>query len=260
MSKHRAIPDGFMTVGEIAKKMNVTVRTMQYYDKIKLLHPGAESEGGLRLYTNKEVVKLHQILSMKRLGFSLEEIKGWLPAQNTPQEVSEVLLRQADELRGKIKSMSDVLTAIEKLSDEVLQTNHVNWEEYATILELLQAKSELYWMAKHISEKYSEVLDVIGDEEINPLIEKQNKLLEQAEKLSKKGVSPDSERGIEFAKEFWDVTIKLVDGDMDALIEFKTAAKEFGDEKWKSKQSFIGNALNAYFKVVGHNPLIDDTK
>ena len=33
MTKYRAIPPGFMTVGEIAKKMGVTIRTLQYYDK-----------------------------------------------------------------------------------------------------------------------------------------------------------------------------------------------------------------------------------
>jgi len=33
MEKHRAIQQGYMTVGEIAQKMGVTVRTLQYYDK-----------------------------------------------------------------------------------------------------------------------------------------------------------------------------------------------------------------------------------
>lgn len=37
MAKYRAIPQGFMTVGEVAKKMGVTVRTLQYYDKEGLL-------------------------------------------------------------------------------------------------------------------------------------------------------------------------------------------------------------------------------
>ena len=46
MTKHRAIPHGFMTVGEVAKKAGVTVRTLQYYDKEGLLSPSAESEGG----------------------------------------------------------------------------------------------------------------------------------------------------------------------------------------------------------------------
>lgn len=70
MTKYRAIPEGFMTVGELAKKMNVTVRTLQYYDKEGVLSPSAESEGGRRLYTDKDLVLLHQILSLKSLGFS----------------------------------------------------------------------------------------------------------------------------------------------------------------------------------------------
>ena len=37
MAKYRAIPPGFMTVGEAAKKMGVTVRTLQYYD-LSLIH------------------------------------------------------------------------------------------------------------------------------------------------------------------------------------------------------------------------------
>ena len=76
MAKYRAIPEGFMTVGELAKKMNVTVRTLQYYDKEGVLSPSAESEGGRRLYTDKDLVLLHQILSLKSLGFSLKDIKG----------------------------------------------------------------------------------------------------------------------------------------------------------------------------------------
>ena len=60
MAKYRAIPQGFMTVGEVAKKMGVTVRTLQYYDKERLLSPSAESDGGRRLYTDKDLVMLNQ--------------------------------------------------------------------------------------------------------------------------------------------------------------------------------------------------------
>ena len=41
MAKYRAIPPGFMTVGEAAKKMGVTVRTLQYYDREGVLSPSA---------------------------------------------------------------------------------------------------------------------------------------------------------------------------------------------------------------------------
>ena len=78
MGQHKAIPQGYMTVGEVAKKMNVTVRTLQHYDKEGLLSPSSISEGGRRLYTDQDIVKLHQILSLKHLGFSLNDIQDIL--------------------------------------------------------------------------------------------------------------------------------------------------------------------------------------
>ena len=84
MAKHRAISPGYMTVGEVAKKIGVTVRTLQYYDKEGLLSPSAESEGGRRLYTDKDLVILHQIISLKSLGFSLNDIKHHLISLETP--------------------------------------------------------------------------------------------------------------------------------------------------------------------------------
>lgn len=101
MAKYRAIPQGFMTVGEVAKKMGVTVRTLQYYDKEGLLSPSAESEGGRRLYTDKDLVTLHQIISLKSLGFSLDDIKGRLISLETPADIANALTEQADDIRQK---------------------------------------------------------------------------------------------------------------------------------------------------------------
>ena len=126
MAKYRAIPEGFMTVGELAKKMNVTVRTLQYYDKEGVLSPSAESEGGRRLYTDKDLVLLHQILSLKSLGFSLKDIKGRLISLKTPEDVANALTEQADTIRKNIEQLKDSLVAIEQLKAEVLQIQTVD--------------------------------------------------------------------------------------------------------------------------------------
>ena len=106
MAKYRAIPQGFMTVGEVAKKMGVTVRTLQYYDKEGLLSPTAESEGGRRLYTDKDLITLHQIISLKSLGFSLIDIKERLISLETPVNVANALTEQADDIRKKNRTAS----------------------------------------------------------------------------------------------------------------------------------------------------------
>uniref|UniRef100_UPI004056299A MerR family DNA-binding transcriptional regulator n=1 Tax=Agathobacter sp. TaxID=2021311 RepID=UPI004056299A len=46
MQKYKAIPNGYMTVGQLAKRIGITVRALQYYDKESILIPSAESEGG----------------------------------------------------------------------------------------------------------------------------------------------------------------------------------------------------------------------
>lgn len=134
MAKHRAIPKGYMTVGEVAKKIGVTVRTLQYYDKEGLLSPSAESEGGRRLYTDKDLVILHQIISLKSLGFSLDDIKHRLISLETPTDVANALTEQADSIREKIEQLTASLAAVEQLKEEVLQMQTVNFKKYADII------------------------------------------------------------------------------------------------------------------------------
>ena len=105
MTNERAIPEGYMTVGEVAKKMGVTVRTLQYYDKEGLFSPSGKSEGGRRLYTDKDLVRLHQILSLKSLGFSLEDIRKRLISLDTPEAVAKALEEQAEDIRRQIEKL-----------------------------------------------------------------------------------------------------------------------------------------------------------
>ena len=112
MTIYRVIPEGVMTVGQLAKKIGITIRTLQYYDNAVLAFPSVESEGGRRLYTDKDLVKLHQILSLKSLGFSLKDIKGGLISLKTPDDVAKALTEQADVLRKKIEQLKDSLVAI----------------------------------------------------------------------------------------------------------------------------------------------------
>lgn len=83
--------------------MGITVRTLQYYDKEGLLSPSAESKGGRRLYTDKDFIILHQIIFLKSLGFSLDDIKHRLISLETPSDVAAALTEQADSIREKIE-------------------------------------------------------------------------------------------------------------------------------------------------------------
>ena len=108
-----------LTVGELAKLMDTTVRTLQYYDQEGLLVPSCKSEGGRRLYTKKDMVQLHQILSLKYLGFSLEDIKHKLISLDNPDDVVKVLNYQEQALKSQIEELKETLSALQSLRDEV---------------------------------------------------------------------------------------------------------------------------------------------
>ncbi len=257
----RAIPNGYMTVGELAKKMDTTVRTLQYYDKEGVLSPSAESEGGRRLYTDKDMVKLHQILSMKYLGFSLEDIKGRLISLDTPADVANALEEQADALRNKIAALSEALFAIEKLKAETTHMETVNWKKYADIVVNLQMKNEFYRVIKHFNDKTLDHIRGRFDKESGLAVTNTMKrLLNEVMEFITNCISPESEQGQLLAKEWWDMVMEFTGGDMTLLPELMKVAdniNSLGDgwnEKWAVAESYITKALEVYFTNIGVNP------
>ena len=246
MENQRAIPQGYMTTGEVAKRMGVTVRTLQHYDREGLLAPSCISEGGRRLYTNKDVVKLHQILSLKHLGFSLSDIKNRLISLDKPAEVANILTEQAAIVQKKIEALSESLNALETLREEVLRMQFVDFQKYADIIVNLQMKNDYYWLIKHFDDHFTQL---------------QNEAIE----LRKMGVPADSERGQQFAKTYWDMITEFTGGNMSMLPQLMELGqfKEI-DGEWKEKQEFaneyIGQVLDVYFSKAGIIPFEEGAK
>jgi MerR family transcriptional regulator, thiopeptide resistance regulator len=69
---------GHVQIGGLARATGLTVRTLHHYDAIGLLEPDERSYSGRRLYSEQNVRRLYQIVALRRLGLSLEEIAGTL--------------------------------------------------------------------------------------------------------------------------------------------------------------------------------------
>ena len=260
MAKCRAIPDGYMTVGEVAKKMGTTVRTLQYYDKEGLLSPSAESEGGRRLYTDKDLVTLHQILSLKSLGFSLDDIKSRLISLETPTDVATALTEQADSIREKIEQLTASLTAIEQLKTEVLQMRTVNFKKYADIIVNLQIKNDSYYLIKRFDDDMLDHIRNQFDRESGlDFMDRFNRLSDEIVQLQKENVLPESEKCQQIVKEYWSLIMEFTNGDMSMLPKLMeignidTAANAW-EERQKIVNDYLEPALQVYFSKLGVNP------
>ncbi|MCI8300872.1 MAG: MerR family transcriptional regulator [Lachnospiraceae bacterium] len=260
MAKYRAIPQGFMTVGEVAKKMGVTVRTMQYYDKEGLLSPSAESEGGRRLYTDKDLVILHQILSLKSLGFSLDDIKQRLISLETPADVANALTEQADDIRQKIEQLKASLSAIEQLKAEVLQMQTVSFKKYADIIVNLQMKNDSYYLIKRFDDDTLDHIRSRFDRESGlDFMDRFNRLSDEIVELQKEHVPPESEKCQQIVKEYWGLVMEFTNGDMSMLPKLievgniDTATNDW-EERQKIVNDYLEPALQVYFSRLGTNP------
>ena len=67
-----------LKVGELAKQTGLTIRTLHHYDEISLLKPSLHTAAGHRLYTAADIARLQQVLSLRQLGFSLEQVRDCL--------------------------------------------------------------------------------------------------------------------------------------------------------------------------------------
>ncbi|MCX5746475.1 MAG: MerR family DNA-binding protein [Proteobacteria bacterium] len=67
-----------MRVGELAKVVGKTVRAMHLYEELGLLEPRSRSEGGFRLYGAEAVDRIHWIVKLQAIGFTLAEIQGFV--------------------------------------------------------------------------------------------------------------------------------------------------------------------------------------
>ena len=260
MDNYRAIPEGYMTVGKAAKKMGVTVRTLQYYDREGLLHPSAESEGGRRLYTDKDLVMLHQIISLKSLGFSLKDIKGRLNFLKTPAEVANALTEQADDIRQKIEQLQTSLSEIEQLKVEVLQIQTVDFKKYADIIVNLQMKNDSYSLIKRFDDDTLDQIRSRFDKKSGvDFMDRFNRLSDEIVRLQKEKVPAESEQCQQVVQEYWSLILEFTNGDMTMLPKLMEVGNiDTATNAWEEKQKIVNDylepALQVYFSRLGTNP------
>lgn len=118
-----------MKIKEAAKLTGVTVRTLQYYDRIALLKPSRVTEAGYRIYEKKDLEKLQQILFLRELDFSLGEIKEIL--ENPEFDRQEMLTKQKDLLEKKRQRLDGIIDLITKTleGDESMSFSEFDYKE-----------------------------------------------------------------------------------------------------------------------------------
>ncbi|MCI6762383.1 MAG: MerR family transcriptional regulator [Lactobacillus johnsonii] len=119
--------DGY-SIGEAAKKLQVSTRTLRFYEEKDLVRPAYTEENGYRFYSEEQIRQIELILFLKELGFSLRQIKMLIQDKHGGQSLDLLLKEQYQENQRKIDKLSKKQRKIEHLQkiklSRVVLTNH----------------------------------------------------------------------------------------------------------------------------------------
>src|SRR5690606_36990423 len=110
------------SIGQLAKKTGMTVRTLRFYDEKGLLCPSHRTDSGRKLYGNEEIVALQNILTLKFLGYSLEQIHEIISnpsnaLQQSLQWQKQEMMRKKEQLEKTIETLDHALALAEQEKD-----------------------------------------------------------------------------------------------------------------------------------------------
>ena len=224
-----------LKVGELARRTGLTIRTLHHYDEIGLLRPSLHTESGHRLYTGRDVARLQQVLSLRQLGFSLEEVRdcldrpGFLPL--------EVIGIHVARLREQIELQRRLCERLEALATHLRAAGEISAEEFLDTIEAMTR------MEKHYTPEQLESLkqrpEQLGERCMVQASEEWAELMALVRREMEMGTPPTDPRVQALAKRWMGLVNQFSGGD-------------HGIEKtvhglWKNE----GQALASQFRMIG---------
>lgn len=134
--------DGYYTSGEFAKKANVTIRTIRYYDKQGILKPSKVNEAGYRLYTDEDFGRLQKILSLKYLGFSLEEIVA-MTINDEVEDIARSLDMQKELIQKRIRHLQMMEQTLADTSRMLETSKTMDWNSILNLIHITNMEHAL---------------------------------------------------------------------------------------------------------------------
>ncbi|WP_442602423.1 MerR family transcriptional regulator [Paenibacillus sp. KN14-4R] len=130
----------YSKIGDLANLTGLTVRTLRFYDQIGLFSPSGQTESGHRLYSESDLSRLHQILSLKELGLSLEQVKSVLTGgQISPLEIVGL---QINRIKEQIKLQQKLLEQLGHVSKLMQGKAQLTVEDFTSLLQAMKMEFE----------------------------------------------------------------------------------------------------------------------
>ena len=147
---------GYYSSGQFARMANVSVRTIRFYDKQNILKPSYVTPAGARFYTDSDFARLQQILLLKYLGFSLDDIREMTIDDSDYLFLLNSLNLQKKLIQDQIEQMQLVEKAIQDTAQVIQEQHTIDWSQMLNLIHLTGMEKSLknqYQNATNISSR-----------------------------------------------------------------------------------------------------------
>lgn len=134
---------GYYSSGQFARLAGVSLKTIRFYDKKNILKPSYRNPSGARFYTEEDFVKLQQILLLKYLGLSLEDIKELAIDTSDQHMLLNSLRIQKKLVKDRMEQLQLVEEAINDTVETMEQEKQVDWSHMLELIHLTGMEKSL---------------------------------------------------------------------------------------------------------------------
>ena len=214
-----------LKVGELARRTGLTIRTLHHYDEIGLLKPSQHTEAGYRLYTAGDVARLQQVLSLRQLGFSLEEVRDCLDRPGfSPLESIRLHIGR---LRQQVEMQRELCEKLEAIAAHFRAAEEVSADEFLKVIERMTMIESYYTPEQREAIKTRG--EQMGEEAIRQSQVDWAELIAAVRAEKEKGTDPADPKVQAMARRWMDLVNGFTGGDPGIADSLNRLWKEQGD-------------------------------
>ncbi|MGN0736146.1 MAG: MerR family transcriptional regulator [Anaerovoracaceae bacterium] len=242
-----------MRINEAAELAGVTVRTLHHYDKIGLLCPIKSAENGYRDYGETELLRLQQILFLREMDFSLEEIKEMLDKPDFDR--SRMMEAQHELLIKKKQRLEKIISLLEAemRGDNKMSFNAFDMKEIEECRKKYADEAREKWGGTKAYKESEERTENYDEGEWQKVDDEQGRIISEFAAFAAEGVKPDSSKAMALAAKWQDHIsdnfYECTDDILAGLAEMYIADERFKknlDKAGDGTAEFMSAAIKAY--------------
>lgn len=233
-----------LKIGQLAQRTGLTIRALHYYEEVGVLVPGKRTSTGHRLYSREDIERLQQIVALKALGFSLEEVRQCLDKES--YSLQHVLERQLERVEGDLERLS----AFRERLQSILR--HLRNDDPVTTDMLLQIIQHTAMIDEHYTPEQHKALEArrneIGEARMKQAGADWQSLIDAVRAEMDRGTNPRDPRVQALARRWEELVAAFTGGDPGIQQSLQKMYEEEGAEH--ASRGMLDTKMMAYIKTA----------